>query len=73
MQYKHGHSSIFNGIAKDEFEKKLTKIGNDSLGQCKCLATHNDDQTEEHICHNHGNALSVEAVKCCKKLNLDLL
>lgn len=25
------------------------------------LAKHNDDQTEEHICHNHDNVLILEA------------
>lgn len=30
-------------------------------------AKHNDDQTEEHICHNHGNALPVEAAIMQKK------
>lgn len=40
---------------------KLTKIDSDCSGQCNFQAKHNGDQTEEHICHNHDNVLSVEA------------
>lgn len=39
----------------------LTKIGNGFLDRYTFQAKHNDDQTEEHIFHSHGNALSVEA------------
>lgn len=39
----------------------LTKTGNGFLDRYMFQARHNDDQTGEHICHSHGNALSVEA------------
>lgn len=32
-------------------------MDNDYSGQYNFQAKHNDDQTEEYICHNHGNAL----------------
>ena len=38
-----------------------TKIDSGFLYLCMFLAKHNDDQTEEDICHNHGNALLLEA------------
>lgn len=41
----------------------LTKKDNGFPGLCMSQAKHNDDQTEEHTCHNHGNALLVEATK----------
>lgn len=40
---------------------QLTKIDNDYPGQYNFQAKHSDDQTEEHTCHNHDNALPVEA------------
>lgn len=40
---------------------KLTKIDSDYPGLCMFQAKHSDDQTEEHICHSHDNALLVEA------------
>lgn len=36
-------------------------------------ARRNDDQIQEHTCHNHDNALSVEATKITKETDMRFL
>lgn len=44
-------------------KRMCTKNGGGFLDLYMSPAKHSDDQTEAHICHNHGSALLVVATK----------
>lgn len=71
-----GDQKVSDKLQKDhqrhDRRLSLTKIDNDCPALCMFRAKHNDDQTEEHICHNHDNASLLEAANILHTLKKNI-